>query len=448
MADGSKQLWQSILQDVTTQTTTRHLPHKNILLLGDEGCGSSSLVCRLQGRQFRPDDHPFGTGLEYNYVDIKEDEDVIGRLGMYTLDGNEDHKDLIPFVLNKDTLGDVAVMIVVDYSRPWSMLSSLQKWVVVLQNHLEQFEGSDDYEELKTKNKDYFQRFQDPADGEESDALLDLDEDTLTINLGIPIIVVVNKADAMINLRKNSMYQTQHFDFIQMRIRTFCLAYGAAVIYSGREVPNNDILLHYMCHRVYGMKLLESPNIQKPEATFIPSAWDSKSKINVLQDGLKTLRASDDYAEVIKEPVQSTEETTEVMARDEQEFLKQLQQRLGSFASAILPGASRRDNLKIGRSSSSSRRETKTLTKPSTGSSSSLTSKTAKPKLSTATSASGGATTTTTTTISSSSSTSSTTKAASTSSTSTAGAAAGGDTDVLASFFTSLLKQTPGTDGK
>lgn len=45
--------------------------------------------------------------------------DVIGRLGVYTLDGNEQHKSLLQFVCKEEDLERTTLMICLDYSKPW-----------------------------------------------------------------------------------------------------------------------------------------------------------------------------------------------------------------------------------------------------------------------------------------------------------------------------------------
>ena len=45
--------------------------------------------------------------------------DVIGRLGVYTLDGNEQHKGLLQFVCSEEQLDQTSFVICIDYSKPW-----------------------------------------------------------------------------------------------------------------------------------------------------------------------------------------------------------------------------------------------------------------------------------------------------------------------------------------
>ena len=44
------------------------------LPLGDEGSGKSSFIARLQGRRYNPEDQLLGTGLEYTYLDVRDEE--------------------------------------------------------------------------------------------------------------------------------------------------------------------------------------------------------------------------------------------------------------------------------------------------------------------------------------------------------------------------------------
>jgi GTPase SAR1 family protein len=45
-----------------SQASQRRVKPKNIVVLGEEGCGKSRLMNRLQGRKIGPEDRPQGTG--------------------------------------------------------------------------------------------------------------------------------------------------------------------------------------------------------------------------------------------------------------------------------------------------------------------------------------------------------------------------------------------------
>eukprot|EP00045_Choanoeca_perplexa_P014732 m.175323 g.175323 ORF g.175323 m.175323 type:complete len:505 (-) comp16776_c0_seq3:988-2502(-) len=493
-------LWKSILDDVAAHTSTRHLPERNVVILGNEGTGKSSLVARLQGKKYDPRDHPMGTGLEYSYLEVTDDdtEETLGRLGVYTLDGNTEHAGLLDFVVTPDTVDSVLFVIVVDLSAPWDMISSLTTWIEVVETCLNRLTasqsvasaiegeeaaegvvtGDDDDEDaddaeraalqadvdrrealgnkltkMKADLQRYVQAYKEPGvDAEDDDVLPDLEQGVLTHNLGVPILFVVNKADSIAGLRKEQDYQGQHFDFIQIKLRDLAMSYGAALAYSGRDSDNKDTLYRYLVHRAYGLTFKESAEMTRPEALFIPTGWDTPAKVQVLHGDLSTFSANDEYEDVIKPPPKREVDEEEIVAQDEQEFLRSQHAQQGR--SGAEPGGSRRANLSLSKRSTTRAGRTSGPASPSKSTSSvmlpSAGSGTSMPTLSTTSSSSSVSASSTRkpaampnlgATLSSSSSTTTTTSSAA------AGAAnPAANNDVLASFFNSLL-QKPAAGG-
>ena len=128
-------LWAEILEDVATQTSkqgrSQTAAPKNILVLGDEGSGKSSVIAHLQNKKVSSAEQtgPQGVGLEFTSLEVKDEdsEDVIERMGVYTLNGDHDHTALLSSVVKKTTVEDLLVMIVVDLSRPWTIMESLKR---------------------------------------------------------------------------------------------------------------------------------------------------------------------------------------------------------------------------------------------------------------------------------------------------------------------------------
>ncbi|EDQ91366.1 uncharacterized protein MONBRDRAFT_31584 [Monosiga brevicollis MX1] len=396
---GKSTLWASILANVASKTTTRHLPSKNVVVLGDEGTGKSSFISRLQGNQkYDPKDHPMGTGLEYTYLDVRDEEteDVVGRLGVYTLDGNIEHAPLLDFVITPESISDLVFVIVVDMTKPWDIMRGLKRWLGVIEEYTASLyrssttsapAGTDDSavpvdgegavtggdadatdaattsarQELDareavakqlTEMREKLARYvQDPTLAENT--LLELEDGVLTTNLGVPIVFVVNKSDAMAALRKDRDYQGQHFDFIQLHVRRLALAYGAATVYSCKDASNNTAVHRYLVHRAYvgddltrhrfPFRAEDASN--DPETFFMPSGVDSAAKIQVLEDGLKTISANDEYEEQIFPPPTSEEKEVLIEVKDEQEFLKEQQAVLGK--TQLSAGVGRRQNLSL-----------------------------------------------------------------------------------------------------
>lgn len=58
-----------ILGEVQTQGTTKLPSNKNVLVLGDNSSGKTSLIAKLQGVE----DPKKGSGLEYAYIDVRDE---------------------------------------------------------------------------------------------------------------------------------------------------------------------------------------------------------------------------------------------------------------------------------------------------------------------------------------------------------------------------------------
>ena len=55
---------------------------------------------------------------------------------MWNLDGVVWHSQLLPFVLHERNITDTLVMIVVDLSKPWAALESMERWSEVVNKHI------------------------------------------------------------------------------------------------------------------------------------------------------------------------------------------------------------------------------------------------------------------------------------------------------------------------
>ncbi|PKU33714.1 cytoplasmic dynein 1 light intermediate chain 2 isoform x2 [Limosa lapponica baueri] len=126
---------------------------------GEDGAGKTSLIGKIQGIE----EYKKGRGMEYLYLNVHdEDRDVVRDFQEYIEPGED-----FP-------------------ASPQRRNTSLQ-------------EDKDD------------------------SVILPLGADTLTCNLGIPVVVVCTKCDAISVLEKEHDYRDEHFDFIQSHIRRFCL---------------------------------------------------------------------------------------------------------------------------------------------------------------------------------------------------------------------------------
>ncbi|TWW67943.1 Cytoplasmic dynein 1 light intermediate chain 2 [Takifugu flavidus] len=127
-------LWSSILSEVSTRSSSKLPSGKNILVFGEDGSGKTTLMAKLQGAEHNKK----GRGLEYLYLSVHdEDRDDLTRCNVWILDGDLYHKGLLKFAVSAQSLSDCLAVFVVDMSRPWIIMDSLQKWSSVLRDHVD-----------------------------------------------------------------------------------------------------------------------------------------------------------------------------------------------------------------------------------------------------------------------------------------------------------------------
>ncbi|GLD75294.1 cytoplasmic dynein 1 light intermediate chain 1-like isoform X2 [Lates japonicus] len=329
--DDGQNLWSTILSEVSTHSRSKLPSGKNVLVMGEVGSGKTTLVAKLQGVE----EYMKGRGLEYLYFSVHDDDiDDHTRCNAWVLDGDLYHKGLQGVAVPVDSIGNTLLLITVDMSRPWNALDSLQKWAAVAREHIDKLRvAPETLRELEHRLVKQFQEYTEPGSGEdgtpqrrseeEESVLLPLGDNTLTHNLGIPVVVVCTKCDAISTLEKEHDYRDEHLDFIQSHIRRFCLQYDASLVYTSvKEMKNLDILYKYLVHRLYGFPFHCPAQVVERDAVFIPSGWDNEKKIAILHENFQTVKADDSFEDVIvKPPVRKIVHEKEIQAEDDQVFL-------------------------------------------------------------------------------------------------------------------------------
>ncbi|CAG8533186.1 10213_t:CDS:2 [Ambispora leptoticha] len=339
-----QEIWSSILKSAAS---SKFVPTKNVLILGDRDSGKSSLIKQFKGENREEKILPNGVtaktagdnsnnkeetdtnevhkkndlALSYTYLDIKdkdEAEDTIARLGLYQLAGSQPaYHSLLRFVLNVTTLPDSLVVIVLDWARPWTFAETLQRWIKVLESAIQnvkaegQIPGSKDgwtqgkvvVDGLVESLERFIQNYKEPKEPnaantntnvpvDDSDVALPLGQGTLTQNLGIPLIVVCAKSDRQQELG----YNEETFVFIQQSLRTICLKYGAALFYTSvKQSQTFSDLRQYILHRLLGENsssndtksnyaFTKKANVIAQDIVMVPAGWDSWGKIKVVRD--------------------------------------------------------------------------------------------------------------------------------------------------------------------
>ncbi|KAL5527720.1 hypothetical protein ACEPAG_6521 [Sanghuangporus baumii] len=325
-------LWSSILDSVST---SRSIPSKQILLLGEPFSGKSTITAALLKKPLVEDkgeQHDFAVGYDWADVRDEADEDTLARLSVYTVPSSASpHLALLPhFVPPRAALPHSAVMIVLDWTKPWTFVSQLQLWLAWTEAWVKG-DGSRDLEVLREENRErlqsYIQRYTEPNSDSiptmstVNDTLLPLGPGTLTHNTsGVPIIVVCAKADLIDDQGdplvggsagmggmvkgKGSEWEEQT-DGIMQVLRVICLKYGAALFYTTQIPQTLQRLRQYALHMLFvppapspGLSSAESvalhrnpfpfterSNILDRDHILVPIGWDSWGKIAVLREG-------------------------------------------------------------------------------------------------------------------------------------------------------------------
>ncbi|KAM4630672.1 cytoplasmic dynein 1 light intermediate chain 2 isoform 2-T2 [Polymixia lowei] len=345
-------LWSSILSEVSTRSSSKLPSGKNILIFGEDGSGKTTIMAKLQGA----DHSKKGRGLEYLYLNVHdEDRDDLTRCNVWILDGDLYHKGLLKFAVSAQSLADSLAVFVADMSRPWTIMESLQKWASVLRDHVDKLKISpEEMREMEQNMVKAFQEYTEPEDatpsspqrraptaGDDEGVVLPLGDNTLTHNLGIPVLIVCTKCDAVSVLEKEHDYREEHFDFIQSHIRRFCLQYGAGLIYTSvKEEKNLDLLYKYIVHKLYDFQFTTPALVVEKDAVFIPAGWDNEKKIGILHENFTTVRPEDSFEDfVVKPPVRKLVHDKEINAEDEQVFLMKQQSLLAKQPATPTRGA-------------------------------------------------------------------------------------------------------------
>ncbi|XP_036822677.1 cytoplasmic dynein 1 light intermediate chain 1 [Oncorhynchus mykiss] len=338
--EDGQNLWSSILSEVSTRSRSKLPSGKNVLIMGETGAGKTTLIAKLQGVE----EYMKGRGLEYLYFNVHDDDiDDHAMCNAWILDGDLYHKGLQKFAVCGENMADTMALLVVDMSRPWTVLDSLQKWASVLREHIDKLRvNPETLRDMEQRLVRQFQEYTEPGgdhsaspkrrnpvagEAEEECVVLPLGENTLTHNLGVPVMVVCTKCDTFLSLEKEHDYREEHFDFIQSHIRHFCLQYGAALLYTSmKENKNLDLLYKYLVHRLYGFPFDMLAQVVDKDSVFIPSGWDNEKKVAILYENFQSLKREDKFEEVIVQPpVRKFVHEKELGAEDDQVFLLKLQ---------------------------------------------------------------------------------------------------------------------------
>eukprot|EP00300_Choanocystis_sp_HF-7_P022880 c22478_g1_i1.p1 GENE.c22478_g1_i1~~c22478_g1_i1.p1 ORF type:complete len:394 (-),score=68.40 c22478_g1_i1:40-1221(-) len=301
-ATRTNDIWSDVLASVA------HKSEKNrtVLLLGDRQSGKSSLRDRMQGIS---SDHALnpGVGLEYDFLDIRDPQnptgDVISRVDVWTVNGGQKYLSLLKTILTESSFyvetddgmqPACTAIVTIDLSQPWNIKKALSNWLGELQTQVTEIMQANEpaFYNLHASLRDYcveFRKtngFQNASDS----TSLELEPPTLSINFGIPIVIVGTKAD---------MLPKQDSDLLQQTLRLEAIKYGAAIVFTSAEKWEESVdgVMHYLGHRLYHFDSNLVAETVKYQNLYVPAGWDSESKIKGVYNGTKQFEAAFPYTE-------------------------------------------------------------------------------------------------------------------------------------------------------
>mmetsp|Transcript_24955 Transcript_24955/g.39919 ORF Transcript_24955/g.39919 Transcript_24955/m.39919 type:complete len:507 (-) Transcript_24955:25-1545(-) len=375
-------LWESLLRRVGKGANT--LQNGTVVIMGDTSSGKRTLANKLLQAEARarvsradsvshhglqdPADILRSRGVSmasigYTYLDPPVDPEPPLKLDVWILQNTEQREKSLEIAIpNVEALYKTALILVVDLSRPWDIMKSLQTWYGTLKLHLESIPGSDSaVEEIRVRMAHYLaavrqaggdqSKFDAQYTVEEANEINPLETKPETDNtsspeqlpkgsLGIPIMVVGCKSD-VVREASDDVETEMRLEFIQRSLRKFCYEVGASLTYvSSRSEASFLSLLQYVVHVLYPQApaLIKNAElddtaafgplslVSRRDVVHIPAGADHRELINALAStkhgSIVQWSAEDPYEQVILTPASLTSgdvanPSSELMPTDE-----------------------------------------------------------------------------------------------------------------------------------
>ncbi|GAP82325.1 putative dynein light intermediate chain [Rosellinia necatrix] len=317
--DQKKDMWSSMLDSVASG---KRLPEKNMLVLGGtvdsqreflEALSSSGQRRNLDRQHVPPIANNFALGYTYYGVLDADQEDILARVSLYLLSSPApSFASLIKPLLTPRSIPNTLIVILLDWSQPWSWMRQLREWLLLLRSVLLSLSP-----ECKEAMEEVISGWRERGrtggsvnlDGTgavaaEGDVALPLGPGEWEDALGLPLCVVCQNSERIDYLEKTQGWKEERFDLVLQYLRTALLRHGASLIYTA---PTMMTPLQSLVHASLGIHSLlkRSPlkhNVIDRDKIVVPPNWDSWGKIRVLRDGFDVEAISDGWSIDINQP--------------------------------------------------------------------------------------------------------------------------------------------------
>ena len=357
--------WQDLLEkSASIGWGTAKVGTSTLVVVGDKQSGKSSVLNKFANRVMDTKNSSEYI-LDFSYINATnrfnlDKDDIISRMKVWQLD-DRNHWGLLAKLLNPTELNNAAFVVTVDLSKPWDIVSSLEKWIDVLKQVIEKVLSPEQLKEMKKKISQDLQTYVESSSekknegeseitGEEKKAIV-IDEAIPKVNLGIPLIIVGTKADYYSRVLAKS-HADEKFEHVVRRLRAIALDHGAGLVFtSAGEGSSIQTLQDYVYTRALGLNQPHPPKVigvADDCGIFVPAGFDNATLLATKVGGRSGWTDATPLAEIFADVNEAKKATAEpkkdvfITAEDNETFFKSLREQLGKgvpFAGGEAPSA-------------------------------------------------------------------------------------------------------------
>eukprot|EP00834_Sanchytrium_tribonematis_P002414 NODE_74_length_24438_cov_0.900283.p7 type:complete len:366 gc:universal NODE_74_length_24438_cov_0.900283:12370-13467(+) len=301
--------WEKVLTD---NIISSDINHSKLLLLGDRKSGKSTFIQSTFNTNPTTD-----ILLSYNYFPFRDIEtnDHLLDLDIYSV---SEALDITSHIFSKEYSLDTLCCIFLSWEEPQLFIENIEKWLkflldvvdlslkrkytivdkentIFIDNEDPNFKKVQfELNEARTKLKRALQLLRESQ--EKSDTfgkdlsrldLVPLNEGSLEVNLGIPIVFITSKVDVCLNVGDELEITSAKYGFIMQAIRKVSLTMGAALIALNNKLEQSrNELYSYLLYRLNPASFKFNSKIDgiNLESLVIPAGWDSLPKIKTISN--------------------------------------------------------------------------------------------------------------------------------------------------------------------
>lgn len=347
--------WQDLLEkSASIGWGTAKVGASTLVVVGDRQSGKSSVLNKFANR-VTDTKNSSEFILDYSYINATnrfnlDKDDIVSRMKVWQLDDRA-HWSLLAKLLNPGDLTNAAFVITVDLSKPWDIVSSLEKWIDVLKQVSEKVLSplsAEQQKDMKKKISQYVQTYAESSEkkgepeleisGEEKKALV-VDEAVPKVNLGVPLIIVGTKADYYSRVLAKSSAD-EKFEHVVRRLRAIALDHGAGLVFTSAfgEGSSVQVLQDYVYTRALGLPQPHAPKVLGVAddcGIFVPAGFDNvtllAAKVSSRSGWTDATPLADIFAEVNESKKAKPDPSKDalVIADDNEAFFRSLREQLG-----------------------------------------------------------------------------------------------------------------------